>query len=295
MDGIKFLYKHPNGSLLEITPAIPQYLYLEPSEAVVVRLFFNKNGIDVEQTKMLRQLVNPGLLDVFVRNTDSPYLSRILDFKDLVDGDKPELNFSIDFEERPQTFVDVLFKSTTKDRLRVKISTISEGIESFENENTVTDGPDEFVRLVNVVIRPEDVSYTLIYRRSGKLVQYSTSKTYKELSEILRSRLLQEDNPDRALESTQITRGLSVQGWKIDRMDDTIYKTDGIREILITSDELGSAIRVSGSVLEVLMLLKTNDYSKHPFYIEAEKQLRPGGKEASLPIADIKNTIDLRS
>ena len=297
MDGLIFLYKNKSGTMLEITPQVPQYLFLEPLEKVVLRLYFKKNGIDVEQTKMLRQSVDPSVISVTVRNTSAPFISRISDFKDITNGSDKEVTFAIDFEEKKQTFVDVLFESLVEERLKVKLSTVSEGIDSFENENTVTDGPDAFVKLVGVVIRPDGVVFTLVYRRSGRLVQFNGIKTYASISEILKDRMVNEFNLDRTFEYTQIERKLREENWKIDRINNVIYREEGLRKIEITSEEFGDVIRRSASILEILYLLKTNspnDNITHPFYKEAVNNLQKGSSEASMPPADVKNTSDLR-
>ena len=297
MDGLIFLYKNKSGAMLEITPQVPQFLFLEPLEKVVLRLYFKKNGIDVEQTKMLRQSVDPSVISVTVRNTSSPFISRISDFKDITNGLDKEVTFAIDFEEKKQTFVDVLFESLVEDRLKVKLSTVSEGIDSFENENTVTDGPDAFVKLVSVITRPDAVVFTLVYRRSGRLVQFNAIKTYASISEILKDRMVTEFNLDRTFEYTQIERKLREENWKIDRINNIIYREEGLRKIEITSEEFGDVIRRSASILEILYLLKTNnpnDNIIHPFYKEAINNLQKGSREASMPPADVKNTSDLR-
>ena len=297
MDGLIFLYKNKSGAMLEITPQVPQFLFLEPLEKVVLRLYFKKSGIDVEQTKMLRQSVDPSVISVTVRNTSAPFISRISDFKDITNGLDKEVTFAIDFEEKKQTFVDVLFESLVEDRLKVKLSTVSEGIDSFENENTVTDGPDAFVKLVGVVIRPDGVVFTLVYRRSGRLVQFNGIKTYASISEILKDRMVNEFNLDRTFEYTQIERKLREENWKIDRINNIIYREEGLRKIEITSEEFGDVIRRSASILEILYLLKTNnpnDNIIHPFYKEAVNNLQKGSSEASMPPADVKNTSDLR-
>ena len=297
MDGLIFLYKNKSGAMLEITPQVPQYLFLEPLEKVVLRLYFKKNGIDVEQTKMLRQSVDPSVISVTVRNTSAPFISRISDFKDITNGSDKEVTFAIDFEEKKQTFVDVLFESLVEERLKVKLSTVSEGIDSFENENTVTDGPDAFVKLVSVIIRPDAVVFTLVYRRSGRLVQFNAIKTYASISEILKDRMVNEFNLDRTFEYTQIERKLREENWKIDRINNVIYREEGLRKIEITSEEFGDVIRRSASILEILYLLKTNspnDNITHPFYKEAVNNLQKGSSEASMPPADVKNTSDLR-
>lgn len=297
MDGLIFLYKNKSGAMLEITPQVPQFLFLEPLEKVVLRLYFKKNGIDVEQTKMLRQSVDPSVISVTVRNTSAPFISRISDFKDITNGLDKEVTFAIDFEEKKQTFVDVLFESLVEDRLKVKLSTVSEGIDSFENENTVTDGPDAFVKLVGVIIRPDGVVFTLVYRRSGRLVQFNGIKTYASISEILKDRMVNEFNLDRTFEYTQIERKLREENWKIDRINNIIYREEGLRKIEITSEEFGDVIRRSASILEILYLLKTNnpnDNITHPFYKEAVNNLQKGSSEASMPPADVKNTSDLR-
>ena len=297
MDGLIFLYKNKSGTMLEITPQVPQFLFLEPLEKVVLRLYFKKNGIDVEQTKMLRQSVDPSVISVTVRNTSAPFISRVSDFKDITDGLDKEVTFAIDFEEKNQTFVDVLFESLVEDRLKVKLSTISEGIDSFENENTVTDGPDAFVKLVSVIIRPDAVVFTLVYRRNGRLVQFNGIKTYASISEILKDRMVNEFNLDRTFEYTQIERKLIEENWKIDRINNVIYREEGLRKIEITSEEFGDVVRRSASILEILYLLKTNspnDNITHPFYKEAVNNLQKGSSEASMPPADVKNTSDLR-
>ena len=297
MDGLIFLYKNKSGTMLEITPQVPQFLFLEPFEKVVLRLYFKKNGIDVEQTKMLRQSVDPSVISVTVRNTSAPFISRISDFKDITNGLDKEVTFAIDFEEKKQTFVDVLFESLVEDRLKVKLSTVSEGIDSFENENTVTDGPDAFVKLVSVIIRPDAVVFTLVYRRSGRLVQFNAIKTYASISEILKDRMVNEFNLDRTFEYTQIERKLIEENWKIDRINNVIYREEGLRKIEITSEEFGDVIRRSASILEILYLLKTNspnDNITHPFYKEAVNNLQKGSSESSMPPADVKNTSDLR-
>ena len=297
MDGLIFLYKNKSGTMLEITPQVPQFLFLEPLEKVVLRLYFKKNGIDVEQTKMFRQSVDPSVISVTVRNTSATFISRISDFKDITNGLDKEVTFAIDFEEKKQTFVDVLFESLVEDRLKVKLSTISEGIDSFENENTVTDGPDAFVKLVSVVIRPDGVVFTLVYRRSGRLVQFNGIKTYASISEILKDRMVNKFNLDRTFEYTQIERKLIEENWKIDRINNVIYREEGLRKIEITSEEFGDVIRRSASILEILYLLKTNspnDNITHPFYKEAINNLQKGSSEASMPPANVKNTSDLR-
>jgi hypothetical protein len=51
-------------------------------------------------------------------------------------------------------------------------------MDSFETENTVSDGPNEFVKLVDVQISNSSVHAVFIHRRSGRLKKATIKYKY---------------------------------------------------------------------------------------------------------------------
>lgn len=295
MDGLLFYYRDREGRRGQIKVGSPQYIFMEPYDKVVLRYSFKKNGIDTEDTNITRQVVDPNYLSVKVRPTSDPFLSKISDFDSITMEDVD--SFPIDFKGSEELYVDVLYESKTARRLKVKVSTIIEENESFENENTISDGPDEYVRMSDVQIKYDAVYFNYIFRRSGRLKKYAGAAPYSVLGSIYKDRQLNAaTHVDKNYPRASVTEYLRSNGWFIDPNDQMIYKTDSGRKIEITEEELGNIVRDTATPLEILGLLRTTDIgvSNHPLRKQAEMFLQDCDRVCNLPDADITTVIDNR-
>ena len=97
MLGIKFRYKNTKGQSIDITEKTPQYLYLEPLGKVVVRYYFVKDGLEVNATKLISDVLEPGVLSVKIKPPASIFLSPVSDFRNLPERLDAADYFEIDF------------------------------------------------------------------------------------------------------------------------------------------------------------------------------------------------------
>ena len=296
MYGIQLLYRNVKGSPIQITNNLAQYLFLEPKEKVVIRYYFVKNGLEVNTTKLLNEVKETEVVSVKLRKPVSTVLSKISDFKEVVDRKESAIYFDVDFNEGDTTFLDALFESKVEERLKVKIYTIDSGADSFENENTVTDGPDAFVKVVDITLTPEFVFYTYVYRRQGRLKKAPSQIRYESLAEIMSIRLLAEGHPDASFDKTLITKGLIDAGFLIDYSADRIYRDINNKKINITLEEFGNIIKENASPTEILNLLKTKDLliSEHQLILKGELELVSCDSVCSLPEAKPLAIVDER-
>lgn len=296
MEGLSMKYRNINGGKTRIMYDTPQYLFLEPYDRVVVRYFLTKDGLEDSKTSITKQSPDTKLISVKFRYTTEPLISKIRDFDAIGNGaiETIEVEFADDDQE---IYVDVLYESMTPNRLRVKVKIFSEGAESFENENTVSDGPDEYVRMSNIQIKHEAVYYTYIYRRKGRLQKYSGRVEYPILAQILKDRLFEGahhvdfDYPRRNVEVV-----IEDNKWTIDPRNREIFKPDVGRKVYVTDEEIGDIIREHASIAEILGLLQTKDLTKsgHPLRRDAEALIIKCDRECSLPAASLTNTVDTR-
>lgn len=296
MYGLQLVYKNTKGSDVQITNKLPQYLFLEPKEKVVIRYYFIKNGLDVNTTKLLNEVKETQVLSVKIRKPVNSIFSKISDFKNIEEREKDGLYFDVDFNESDTTYLDVLFESKVDQRLKVKIYTVYTEEESFENENTVTDGPDAYIKLVDVTLNPNFVYYTYVYRRNGRLKKAPSQIKYEVLAEILSQRLLEEGNVDSDFDKSLITTGLITSGYLIDYSADLIYKEINNKKVGITPEELGEIIKDYGSPQEILNILKTSNLfsSQHSLILKGEKELISCDRVCSLPEARPQTVTDER-
>lgn len=295
MDGLKMYFRDVQGAQKEILLNRPQYIFLEPKERLVVRYRIIRHGLEGEATKISRQTKTPELLICKVLVTESKLLSKIKDFED-IESD-PIYTFPIDFTNKSEIIVDVLYESLSEDRLKLKVGVFSERDEAFENENTITDGPDEFVRTVNVTIDFDAVYYTYLFRRKGRLRKHVGRATWIQLSEIWKERELSIVNHvDKDIPREGINKAVRDQGWKLDYLHGRVTKTVDKREIEVTEEELASVLRTSARPSEVLGLLRSNNIreSKHPLLKAGESLLQDCDNVCSLQEATPKTLIDKR-
>lgn len=297
MLGIQFTYKNSKGQTIRIEEKEPQYVYLEPLGRVVVRYYFLKDGLDTNNTKLISEVIEPDVVSVKIKKPFSVFLSTIADFNNVPEREEAAEYFEIDFTEGDTVIRDVLYQSKVSERLKIKVRNSETEDESFENENTTTDGPDAFVKVVAVNISFQDVYYVYVFRRSGRLRKSPGKVVYEDLAKILKQRmLLDEYHPDKSLSVASFTRGLTKDGWSIDYTDKRIFKVINDKEIEITDNELGNIIRDYGDSRDILNLLTTIDVNltDHPLIREAEKALVSCDGDCSLPKAIPQNTIDER-
>lgn len=296
MLGIKFRYKNTKGQSIDITEKTPQYLYLEPLGKVVVRYYFVKDGLEVNATKLISDVLEPGVLSVKIRPPASVFLSPVSDFRNLPERLDAADYFEIDFSLSDTVPMDVLYASKVEERLKIKVKDLAAGEDSFENENTVTDGPDAFVKIVGVVIRPQNVYYVYIHRREGRLKKAPSTVEYSRFAPILKSRMFDPTDIDRSLSFASILRGLIKEEWYIDYSEGKIYKKIDEKGIAITDEELGDVIREYGDIRDIVNLLSTLDVkiSNHPLIKESESFYVSCDGDCSLPAAIPQNTIDER-
>lgn len=296
MEGLAFKYRNKLGAKVQINYDTPQYLFLEPYDKVVVRYYITKEGLEDSKTNVTRQAVDIGLISVKAKYTLNPLLTKISAFEGI--SNESIENTEIEFlEEDQEIFLDVLYESLTASRLRVKVRVFSEQNSSFENENTVSDGPDEYVRMTNVQIKFDAVYFTYIYRRGGRLQKFPGKASYEVLAQIYKDRrFLDTAHVDFEYPKRNIDSALDGAGWVVDSAAKEILKPSGVRYLPITDEELGKLIRERASVAEILGLLQTKDLqaSKHILRRDAENFLVKCDKECSLPATTILNTIDTR-
>lgn len=298
MEGIDVLYRNNQNTTVEVTAKIPQYIFLEPYGKSVVRYYFKKNGIELDSTKLLNTVQDPGLLSVKIRHPKTPVISRLLDFSSVEEKRDPDsMYFDVSFEDSDTYPIDVLYQSKTNKRLKVKIYAVDEETESFENENTVTDEPDAYVKLVEVRAEFDKVFYTYVYRRDGRLKKYPSSITYLGLVPFVQRRLLRTDHPDYSMPIPLTTAGIKAEGYYIDVIDGVIAKEVDKRVIEITPEELGSIIQKYTPLDEIISLLSTSDYktTQHPLIKEGETLLVACDSVCSYPPANKLNSEEQRN
>ena len=295
MLGLKFTYKNNKGQTIDIEDGYPQYLYLEPKGKVVVRYFFIKDGIETSNTKLITDVKEIDVVSVKVKKPASVFLSTIADFRNIPDRTESGDYFEIDFSEGDSVPMDILYESKVEERLKIKVKNLAAEDDSFENENTVTDGPDAYVKVVGIIIRPQEVYYVHIFRRSGRLRKAPGSVEYERLSRILKTRMFT-NNVDKDLSYDSILRGLSKDVWSIDYSDKKIFKNTNGKDVEITDYELGQLIRNHGDIKDIINLVTTTDItmSNHPLVLESAMTLISCDGDCSLPKAIPQNTIDER-
>lgn len=295
MDGLKFFF-HDSRGRKQIKPEDPQYLFLEPYEAVVLRHSFTKDGLETPETKISKQTIDPKYLEVKVRPTKDKMLSRINDFKYI--DTNPNESFTITFNsDDEELFVDVLYRSITDKRLKVRISTLTTASSDFfENESTITDGPDAYVKLVDLQIKYDAVYFNYIYRRKGMLKKYVGKVSYEQLGYIFKDRLFNPDHIDSGFPRASIEDAITEDGWKIDITNKMIYKEDRGRKLEMLDEHLANLIKTKGRRTEILGLLKTQDeqVSKHFLRLTAQNYLQDCDRVCGLPDTTPTTIIDLR-
>ena len=297
MQGINLYYRNNQNENTEITNNVPQYLFLEPFGKIVLRYYFKKDGLETNNTKLLNQLTDPELLTVKIRNPESSVLSRTTDFRGIPDREGDSMYFEVDFNSGDNYYVDVLYESKTSERLKVKIYANDAETESFENENTVTDGPDEFVKLVDVRAEFDKVYYTYVYRRSGRLKKAPNVIDYSQLVSIAEKRLLIESYPDYSMKLPTLNKALVKEGFLVDYIDDRIYKEEDGRKIDITLQEFADVIQRYVPINEIISLLLTSDYTltQHKLIKDGEDYLVSCDSVCSYPPANKLNSEDQRN
>lgn len=296
MLGIKFRYKDNKGQDIDIENKKPQYLYLEPKGKVVVRYYFTKAGLDVNTTKLISNVLQTDIVSVKIKKPKNAFLSSVADFDNIPDRLNNAEYFEVDFSSNDTISMDVLYESLTDSRLKIKVIDSEAPTDSFENENTVSDGPDAFVKVVGVVVRPQDVYYVYIYRRDGRLKKTPSTVEYSTLASIFKERVFNPSHPDHNLSSDSIVRGIINSGGAIDYAGHTIIKTVNGKEIIIDDIELGNIIKTYGNLRDIINLLKTEDItlSKHPLILENANYYVSCDKDCSLPEALYQNSTDER-
>ena len=297
MIGIQFTYKNSKGQTVYIKDKEPQYLYLEPKGRVVVRYYFIKDNLDTNNTKLISDILEPDVISVKIKKPFSVFLSTIADFRSIPEREEPAQYFEIDFTESDTVVMDVLYESKVAERLKIKVRNSEAEDESFENENTLTDGPDAYLKVVAVNIGFQDVYYVYVFRRAGRLRKSPGRTSYDELAKILKERML--INPyhlDKVMSIASIIRGLSKDFWSVDYTDKRIFRIQNDKEVDITDAQLGQIIRKYGDVRDILNLLTTLDVNitDHALIREAERALVSCDGDCSLPKAIPQNTIDER-
>lgn len=295
MEGLAMRYKNSKGALTKIELEKPHYLFLEPLERVVVRYTITKDGLEENNTNIARQVPDTSLLTVKAIQTESKFITKVIDFENVPSG-KIE-SVALDFSKGDEVFVDVLYESLTTDRLRVKIKVLSKHADSFENENTVTDGPDEFVRVSDVQIKNDAVYFNYIFRRSGRLKKYVGKVEYPLLAQILKERLfLGFYHVDYEQPMAKIQAAIRDAKWFVDGAEREIYKKITGRTVYITDDEIGELIREHALPSEIFGLLTTKNLkeSKHFLLRDAQNFLVDCDRACSLPAATPENLTDKR-
>lgn len=296
MDGLLFKYRSITGAKTPITFEEPQYLFLEPLERVVIRYYLTKDGLEDDSTYISKQAVDTDIISVKMRFTTQKLLSKISDFKEEPAG--PITSEEIEFEEDTQeVFLDVLYESLIDRRLKVRVKTMAERNESFENENTHSDGPDEFVRIADVQVKHDAVYFAYIYRRSGRLKKFVGKASYTDLAQILKDRVYGGyEHVDSRFPRARLEAAMKDLKWVVDYENKEIYKLSNNRRLVISDDEVASLIRSEASTAELLGLLSTYDLSKskHALRSTAEDHLVACDRVCSLPAASIANIIDTR-
>lgn len=294
MDGIRFAYKNKRNVDTEIIPNKPQYVTIEPRSSKVFRYFLSKDGIDVDETTLQQDTIEPDVVEVKVRPTRDVFISRIIDFDNI--DTAPRKVFPVNFEGKGDLFLDVLYTNKLDEGIKIKVSTISEGLDTFETEHTVTDKPDEFVKIVNVTIKRENIEATYVHRRSGRLKMSPLTITYEELADIWADRITSFEHVDDSLSVVAPRKALNKAGWLINSIDRSIYREENKRRIQITKQELGSFLSTYATPLEILNLLHTKNFkeSQHALVKKTAENLQDCNRSCSLVPVDTKTLVDTR-
>ena len=294
MIGLNLTYKNKLGQYVDVTNKEPQYLYLNPYQKVITRYFFNKTTLDTNSTKIVVETVDIDLLTIKIRAPSSNVLSKYSDFDDIPLADGNYYEFEVDFSTSDTFFVDALIVSKTSERLKIKIRTNDDVMDSFETENTVSDGPNEFVKLVDVQISNSSVHAVFIHRRSGRLKKATYDFSYVALSYIFLDRIFTPNHYDSSFSNQTLTQGLAAEGWIIDYTQKVVFKEVDKRRIEATIEQIAEVIRKKGSAVELMYLLKSNEPTKHKLIVESEQALVSCDYVCSLAPVVSQTLVDTR-
>lgn len=306
MKDLKIYYKNKKGLNFEIIGTTNQYIFLEPKSYAIVRYIIKDEGVEVGG-KLTNEVVDTDILSVKFITPPSELLSRKSDFDNAADRLGRITSLALNFNEEGLCFYDALFTNLSNEKIKVKVSAYDIADTILENEHSFVDAPDGFIRAVGVTISPSGVEYTLLYRRSGRVVKYSNKASYESMAKLVKDvifsryrfynqvpaptrRYIEEPLPQSVIDA------LTLDGWQINETD--ITRRDKVLGITyrITDEELGTIIKKNITLKDLTNLFKPVDLvgNGHRFIKEGESLLVPCDHVCSLGEVTPKLIIDSR-
>lgn len=303
MKDLKLFFKNKKGYEVEIVGTAHQFIFLEPLSSVVVRYIIKDGGVEVG-AKITNEVKETDVVSVKFIKPKTEFLSRKSDFDDVIERSNRAIALPLEFENGICLY-DALFTNLLDERVKVKVSSFDVGDQILENEHSYVDGPDEFIRAVNVSIDATGVEYSLMYRRNGRALQAPGRASYETLAKVVKNVLFARDKhyskvpkpTHEFVEEEQpesILKALSLAGWNLD--SNIIYKVDRGRKIPITDEELGILIKDNISLKDLANLFKPKDYANNGNLLisEGENFLVACDSTCSLPEVVPKIIVDNR-
>lgn len=274
---MKIYYQNKKGADIEITHENMQYIFLEPLASAVVRYTIKHEG------KIYNEVKETDVLSVKFIKPSGPFLSKKTDFDAVEDRSKKSI-------ELEAGVLDALYVNKLDEKVKVKVIAHDKADEILENEHSYIDAPDAFIRAVGVSIDSEGLSYTLLFRRAGRVHMSPSRVSYEQLARVVKSILFLEHayytkvprpaytfRPEKKPQS--VIDALILDGWDIS--DSAITKN----KIKITDAELGAIIKKHISREDIVQLFQPVDLANNGNYFidEGAKFLAPCDSTCSLP------------
>lgn len=306
MKDLKIYYKNKKGTNLEIQGAVSQYVFLEPKAYAIVRYIIKDEGIEIGG-KLSNEVKDTDLISVKFIRPASEFLSKKSDFDEAPERTAKVVALELVFNDDGICFYDALYTNLSDEKIKVKVSAYDKADTIIENEYSYVDAPDGFIRSVGIIIDSTGVQYTLLYRRSGRVVKYSSKASYEEMAKVVKDVIFAQHRfysqvpkpTGRFIEEPipmSITNALTLDGWHT--LSDRIVRNDratGAR-VEITDEELGQIIRTKITLEDLTNLFKPVNLAGngHRLIKQGESLLMPCDHACSLGEVTPKLIIDNR-
>lgn len=306
MKDLKIFYKNKKGINLEIQGPVNQYVFLEPKGYAIVRYTIKDGGVEIGG-KLSNEVKDTDVVSVKFITPTSTFLSKKSDFEGIHERTGRITTLDLTFNSDGICVYDALYTNLTDEKIKVKVSAYDKADTIVENEYSYVDAPDGFIRSVGVIIDSTGIEYTLLYRRSGRVVKYPSKATYEEMAKVVKDVIFaqhrfytQVPKPTRRFIEepipTSITDALTLDGWHI--LSDRIVRNDRLTgaRVDITDEELGQVIRTKITLKDLTNLFKPVDLAGngHRLIKQGESLLMPCDHACSLGEVTPKLIIDNR-
>lgn len=306
MKDLKIFYKNKKGINLEIQGPVNQYVFLEPKGYAIVRYIIKDEGVEIGG-KLSNEVKDTDVVSVKFITPTSTFLSKKSDFEGIHERIGRVTTLDLTFNSDGICTYDALYTNLTDEKIKVKVSAYDKADTIVENEYSYVDAPDGFIRSVGVIIDSTGIEYTLLYRRSGRVVKYPAKASYEEIAKVVKDiifaqhrfysqvprptkRFVEEPIP------TSITDALTLDGWNI--LSDRIVRNDRLTgaRVEITDEELGKVIRNKITLKDLTSIFKPVDLAGngHRLIEQGKSFLMPCDHACSLGEVTPKLIIDNR-